>query len=100
MPVSNQNPGYTGLPRESLGPAKPLATAATCSRVRHDAVFGPLQASSAGLNLQPIGSEIIPSAIPSLASQAWSSESTTSLRSLSDKAREVCGLPSSSLGAT
>ena len=58
-----------------------------------------LQASSAGSKSQPIGSEIMPSATPSFASQRASSASMKSLRSLSVRNFSRTGLPDASLGA-
>src|SRR6185312_1662459 len=88
------------LPRESFGPAKPFAIAPACAAVRHESVFAPLQTSDFGSNPQPFASNTMPSATPSFASQAFSSESTTSFLSLSESAFAVIGLPLSSFGAT
>ncbi len=100
IPVSKNQPGYTSLPCESFGPAKPFAMAAACSGARHASVFGPLHASVRGSKPQPRASNTMPSATPSFASQAFSSESTTSFLSASDSAFAEIGLPFASFGAT
>ena len=58
-----------------------------------------LQARTSGSNLQPRGSEIMPSATPSLASHCFIRASMNRLRSLSLRNLSICGLPDASLGA-
>ncbi len=82
MPVSHRIPGID-LPAIGglRGPDITLFTAATCAALRQVPVFLPLQASTAGSNLQLGAANTSPSFAPSSASQAPSMASLTSLRS-------------------
>ena len=87
------------VPLRVLRSRKPFLMASACSAERQPSALGPLHTSEAGSKLQPRASKIMPSLIPSRASQTSRSLLTMAFRSPSESAPPGTGLPSGPLGA-